>query len=176
MHRCLHKTDIRAVRGLLSKSVMEKMGVNCPNVFRDPALLLPLLYMSDTVEKREFVIVPHYTQSKEYKNYEETVYTFVNDYKAFVNRICSSDLVISSSLHGVIIAEAYGVPAILLRNPMNHSMFKYDDYYQSTGRIAYPIVKSIEEALTIKPSVPKLSVIHEIQEKLIESFPNDLWV
>ena len=38
-------------------------------------------------------------------------------------------LVISSSLHGIILAETYGIPAILLMDKVTNNMFKYNDYY-----------------------------------------------
>ena len=89
--------------------------------------------------------------------------------------MCSANLVVSSSLHGIILAEAYGIPAILLRNPIDKSMFKYYDYYGSTRRNSFPIVDTLEEALNVTPSIPENGIISELQEGLIKSFPNDLW-
>lgn len=42
--------------------------------------------------------------------------------------------VYSSSLHGIILAEAYGVPAVMFRSYDKSVDFKYLDYYASTGR------------------------------------------
>lgn len=96
----------------------------------------------------------------------------LTDWRVFIDEIIKGKLVISSSLHGIILAEAYGVPAILLyEKDMN--LFKYKDYYHSTGRYDFPIAKSIEEALTMKPApIPDMSVL---QKNLLESFPADLW-
>lgn len=38
------KLDIRAVRGPLTKKVLEEYGFKCPDVFGDPAILMPLIY------------------------------------------------------------------------------------------------------------------------------------
>ena len=83
----------------------------------------------------------------------------------------SVDVVISSSLHGIILAEAYGVPAILLKPQVD--IVKYYDYYYSTGRINFPMADSIEQAMLIVPvELPKLDTI---KEKLKLSFPYDIY-
>ena len=83
-----------------------------------------------------------------------------------------SRLIISSSLHGIILAEAYGIPAVLLNNN-DIDLLKYYDYYFSTGRKSVKVASSIEEALNKGPMpLPDLS---EMQKGLIESFPYDLF-
>ena len=95
------------------------------------------------------------------------------DYHDVIDQIFNSRLIISSSLHGIILAEAYGRPAILLKDSETENLFKYNDYYYSTNRFSYPIVSSVEEALQMEPpSVPDLS---EIRNNIINTFPYDLW-
>ena len=60
--------------------------------------------------------------------------------------IFNTELILSSSLHGVILAEAYGIPAVLIRNE-NEPLFKYKDYYMGTGRDKVVFAKSIKEGL-----------------------------
>lgn len=83
-------------------------------------------------------------------------------------------MVISSSLHGIILAESYGVPAVLL-DTGNKNLFKYYDYYEGTGRNYVPIVKSIEEGLQYNFDNYNFPNIEEIQDRLIKTFPIDLW-
>lgn len=53
-------------------------------------------------------------------------------------------------------------------------LFKYKDYYYSTGRYEFPVVHSVEEALkTSPPPIPDLSAMRENVAKL---FPKDLWM
>ena len=52
---------------------------------------------------------------------------------AFVRALLGAERVVSSSLHGVILAEAYGIPATYLDSGNGENRFKYDDYYAGHG-------------------------------------------
>lgn len=127
-------------------------------------------------KKYDFIVIPHESHYKQYidnKKYK-VVSTLTNDWKAFVNDIRASKLVISSSLHGLIIAEAYGVPAIFLDETENPDQLKYDDYYYSTGRKNYKRGKTVEECLSLEPEpIPDLS---DMQNKLLLAFPKDIFM
>lgn len=96
-----------------------------------------------------------------------------NDYKSVIDQIVQSKLIISSSLHGVILADAYGVPSVWYRGLGKDIDFKYLDYYASTGRRPETIPTTIEEAMNTKP-LP-LPDLKPLQEGLLKSFPYDLW-
>lgn len=166
------KLDIRAVRGPESKRVLENAGYNVPEVFGDPAILLPKFYEPKEKKIRDYVIIPHFSRLERYAGYENIVSTLTSDWQCFIDSIVNSKFVISSSLHGVIIAEAYGIPAILL-DDLEYDLFKYNDYYMSTGRKKFKLAKNINEAFEIGPeSVPDLS---KLRKGLIDSFPKDLF-
>ena len=76
------------------------------------------------------------------------------DWRTVVRAICNSKLVISSSLHGLIVSEAFGVPAIFLRLSDHEPLFKYNDYYSATNRSTFPVATSIQDALSIRPPPP----------------------
>ena len=94
------------------------------------------------------------------------------DYQAFIDELAASSLVISSSLHGIILAESYGIPAIWLSAPSVDG-FKFQDWYHSTGRTNIRPCSSLEEALQSTP--PPLPALTDMQKQLIECFPTDLW-
>ena len=54
-----------------------------------------------------------------------------NDLESLFEEICKSELVISSSLHGIIFAHSFGVPAIHIEETDIGSKdnFKFKDYY-----------------------------------------------
>lgn len=168
------KLDIRAVRGPITGAILKNAGYDVPDVYGDPGVLMPLIYEPDRKEKTvPFTIIPHYLN---FRNCISEGYHYLNiltsDYRAFIDQIVKSKLVISSSLHGIILAEAYGVPSVLL-NYHDIDLLKYYDYYFSTGRRNVKIASSIKEALDTEPvPLPELS---EMQKKLLDSFPYDLF-
>ncbi|SFT45485.1 pyruvyltransferase [Algoriphagus locisalis] len=170
------KLDIRAVRGPLTMKMVERYGYKCPNIFGDPALLLPLFYIPEKYEIQDFLIIPHYSKEDEidFRYKGNMISTLTSDWKTFINRVANSRLVISGSLHGIIIAEAYGVPAILLSS-IDKDMFKYRDYYYSTDRFDILIANSIDEAINMTKIMPPIPNLSTLQNNLLKSFPIDLW-
>ena len=167
--RALRKLDIRCVRGPETRRVLQDNGYDCPEIYGDPAVLLPLFYQPEKQEKEfDYRVIHHHSMSNPDPSALDPV---TDDWKGFIDALVKSRRIISSSLHGVILAEAYGVPAVLLAN--NPGMFKYRDYYYSTGRYSFPVAKSVEEALSIEPA--QLPDLRPLQKNLLNSFPDDLW-
>lgn len=128
--------DIRAVRGRLSR---EKLTQCCENVkVGDPALLLPLILPAADVapglrgRHHDVSVVPHF-KDKELEAVKNATFNKIDiqtlDIEGFVAGILSSKFVLSSSLHGVVISHAYGVPALWVKgNYTGSSDFKFHDY------------------------------------------------
>lgn len=95
------------------------------------------------------------------------------NYKHFIDEIAQSDMVISSALHGIILAEAYGVPTVYLKDTEINQDFKFDDYYSGTGRVQYEYARTIDEAIKIKP-VNNLPKLENMCSALMETFSYDL--
>lgn len=170
------KLDIRAVRGPLTRQILEGQGFTCPNIFGDPAILMPMIYNPCKEKKYKYIVIPQFIKEKEFREShpsEHMVSMNTNDYKAVIDEIVSSEIVYTSSLHGIILAEAYGVPAVFFRGLPKWKDFKYYDYYYSTGRKDIKIAESFEDALTMKPlPLPDLT---KMSQDLLDSFPYDLW-
>lgn len=152
------------------------MGHKCPEIYGDPAILMPLIYHPKTEVTHEYAIIPQYITEKkireEYPN-DIVISMNTNDYESVITKIVSCKKVITSSLHGIILAEAYGVPAVWYRGLKKEVDFKYLDYYASTGRKPDIIPTSIEEAMVLEPlPLPNLK---PLQEGLMKTFPYDLW-
>lgn len=170
------KLDVRAVRGPLTKKQLEKYGHKCPAVYGDPAILMPMIYNSRKEKKYEYLVIPQFIDENKFRmNHpnEPMVSMNTDDYKFVIDEIVSSKIVYTSSLHGIILAEAYGVPAVFFRSLPKYKDFKYLDYYFSTGRRDVKIAGSFEEALRMKPlPLPDLS---GLRQGLLNTFPYDLW-
>ncbi len=170
------KLDIRAIRGPLSREIVMKLGHKCPDVYGDPAILMPMIYMPQSKKEHKYGIIPQFvteTSVREQFPNEFIISMNTDDYESVINKIVSCKKIITSSLHGIILAEAYGVPAVWYRGLIKDVDFKYKDYYYSTGRQNIPIITSIEEALSTEPlPIPDFA---QLQQGLMQSFPYDLW-
>jgi pyruvyltransferase len=134
--------EILAVRGPLTKKALEFAGIKCPSIYGDPALLLPN-YFYPKIEKRYKIgIVPHYVDlghkvlNREVPNDVLIIEPTTTDIDKFVGMILSCDKIISSSLHGLIISDAYGIPSVQVKfsDQIFGDGFKYEDYFMSVSR------------------------------------------
>lgn len=169
------KLDVRAVRGPLTARALEDAGLPTSNVYGDPAILMPLIYMPKVRKiPGKVVIIPHHSKIERYKGkYDNVLDTYTSNWKDFIKEIMSADKVISSSLHGIILAEAYGVPCVML-NDYPGEIFKYEDYYYSTGRHVIPICETIEEGICNSGGEINEN-LSSMQSALLSVFPIDIF-
>lgn len=170
------KLDVRAVRGPLTKKVLEEYGHKCPEVFGDPAILMPLIYNPNLEQKKGKLIIPQFISEREFRKKhpnERMISMNTNDYQLVIDEIVSSDIIYTSSLHGIILAETYGVPAVFFRGLPKYKDFKYYDWYSSTGRSDVVLSDTYEEALKVTP--PPIPDLNKLQQGLLDTFPYDLW-
>lgn len=164
--------DIRSVRGPKTREVLLSLGKKCPEKYGDPAILMPLIYNPDIKKEYDVSLVMHFKD----KNIEipeniNVINILTKDYKHFIDEIKKSRLIISSSLHGIILAEAYGVPAIFLKG--NQNIFKYEDWYFSTGRYDIRYAHTLSDAMEVEPM--PLPNLEGLKQHLLNTFPYDLW-
>lgn len=170
LFRHTRKLDIRLVRGPKTREVLQKNGFDCPNKYGDPAILLPTIYTPKVNKKRKHLIILHHESSI---ICQDSITPLTSDYMKFIDMICESELVISSSLHGIILAEVYGVPAILVKDKPVKNPLKYEDYYYSTDRPDFLIADSVEAAFKMHPM--ELPNFNELRNTIVNTFPFDLW-
>lgn len=145
---------IHAVRGKLTRKKLIDFGVDCPEVYGDPALLMPKLYYPKDRQKRyELGVIPHYTDLETgfierlrrdprvkvismLRSRFEQVFERPQTYERVVDEALECHRIVSGSLHGLILADAYGIPSNWIRvNGKNvGDGFKYLDYFSSVGR------------------------------------------
>lgn len=172
------KLDIRCVRGPKTRDTLLRMGIECPEVYGDPGILMPLVYKPKEHCHVDYLIIPHFSvEDMMRKRYGDKHILSMNtkDYKEVIDCIYAADKVISSSLHGIILAEAYGVPAVFYQDREERFNYKYADYYESTGRNGIVPCANILEAIKARDVTPDENIIRAMQKALIKTFPKDLW-
>lgn len=173
----VHPEKILSVRGPKTKEFCDRYGVLCPEVYGDPALLLPLVYIpremfkvqgskfkdnSSFLSQREAIhetrnqkqetmryrlgIIPHVVdlhhpviEEIREKYADEILIIDLAHYKKWtdvIDQICSCECILSSSLHGLIVSDAYQVSScwIELTGKISGGYFKYLDYAASVNR------------------------------------------
>lgn len=150
---------VLAVRGPLSRKYLVGHGVECPEVYGDPAILLSRYYRPASTKKRYKIgIIPHYTDKKnpllDLYRQEDSVYIFdiqnYRNYKLLIDTLCACEFIISSSLHGLIISDSYGIPNLWVEfsSGVLGGRFKFEDYFLSVKR---PLINMPIEIKSFKP-------------------------
>jgi pyruvyltransferase len=169
--------DVRAVRGPLTRQyLMENFQIEVPEVYGDPALLFPYLFPEYKKKKNpsiDTLIIVHYKDTHHFpRNKEDHHIVYATDpWDQIILKIIDSKFVVATSMHGVIIAEAYGIPARYLRVSEIEPWFKFVDYYYGTNRPYFQYATSLEEALEMGGEQPYNCDI----EKLYNAFPFEFW-
>jgi capsular polysaccharide biosynthesis protein len=128
---------VAAVRGRLTDEELTcKLGLDVPEVYGDPALLLPRLFPIKP-GGGGIVLCPHLNHRQFFRTVGDPgikVLDVAGDPMAVIRAIATADVVISSSLHGLVVAQAYGVPWLWMQmemKPLDRSDFKFRDFFST---------------------------------------------
>jgi len=139
-----HPKKVLAVRGPLSRQYLLERGIECPAVYGDPALLVPKVYNPSIEKKYQLGIIPHYADFDSplldnLKQNPDILFIKMEGYRKWtdvVDMILSCESIASSSLHGLILSEAYHIPNcwIEIKGNLLGGHFKFHDFFLSIGR------------------------------------------
>lgn len=172
------RLDVRAVRGPRTAEFLRGRGIDVPEVYGDPALLLPDLLGGRFKLGRTGgpVFVPNLNDFRaglDLSGIDLPVLDPRQGWDQVVSQLLGYDTVIASSLHGLIVAEAFGIQARYIRLTQEEAPFKYLDYYEGTGRWDVGWASSLPEALEMGGAAkPDLARTRRL---LADAFPYDLW-
>ena len=133
----------RLVRGPRTRAAVIANGGQCTERYGDPALLLPLI--CEPAEKKEYKIgyIPHYSEIRLFKKKYNQLIKDRNNLLINVKNnnplkvakaITKCEYIVSSSLHGIIAAHAYGIPAAWFDlGEIDGDGTKFHDYYESVN-------------------------------------------
>lgn len=128
-------------RGPFTRLRLLELGYKVPLRFGDPALLLRLFVKKREIEKGLIGVIPHYVDfeevSKEYDGIDsfKLINVLTNNPENVIREISKCEYIISSSLHGIIVAHALNIPAIWMKvsNRLYGDDIKFNDYFHSVG-------------------------------------------
>jgi pyruvyltransferase len=174
-----HDFKVLALRGELSA---KKMGYpNGAVPLGDPGILANLVYPKSP-QTGKIGIVPHMThmssaQLNRFKGDDRfIIINPMRDSNAVIKEITSCKLILSSSLHGLIVADSFKIPNVHVDiSKLEEGDFKFKDYYSGVGREyrKYLIGDLFDEA-SLKKVINEYTPVKnlkQIQTGLIESFP-----
>lgn len=169
---------IAAVRGPETRGALLKAGFNCPEVFGDPGLLAPLFFQPEVPLKHRIGVVPHFVHHlRAIRKFggRTRIITPCMNWRKFFTSICECQYIVSTSLHGIILAEALGIKAVpaLYGRYLDNTPFKFLDYYGSTGRTPQFIDLETEELTEAKVEemTSRIGPLSFDVKPLLEAFP-----
>lgn len=179
------RSSIFAVRGPLTKEILEREGFNVPDVFGDPAILLPKFYTPSELQGDDIGVILHLTHenSVDKEKLVSMGCRFISilregtkGIESFIDEVCLCKRIYSTSLHGVIVAQAYGIPAqwIQIENKAIHADqdLKFRDYFMGAGQIIQtPLKLKTIYDLDINVQPPEIRPFPNA-ENLLQSFPS----
>ena len=133
--------NILAVRGPITRKLFLKNNIDCPEIYGDPALCLPMVYpKKNIIKKFKLGIIPHFVDFDEiYELYKDVsdinIISVRLDVESFIDEVCKCEKTISTSLHGMIISHAYCIPSVSIKisDKLCGDGTKFIDYKLSVG-------------------------------------------
>jgi hypothetical protein len=181
--KCDPNAQYLAVRGPITHKVLHNNGIYKEDLaYGDPALLSPIIYKKHFDKKYKIGIFPHYVDYdmvyEWYKNNKDVkVINALNaDVTKVIDDVMHCEKIISSSLHGLIISNAYGIPSswVKFSNKLSGDDSKFFDYYKSVS--IDPVVIDVKDKLSEKQMNQLIfsSGLGDLNlNKLIKAFPYD---
>lgn len=152
--------DIRGVRGPITHDALAKSGFDVSNItfHADPGLLVKELYPRETTRnaiRNRVAFIPHYRDRKDYRHTTGIRVVDIDcEPRKLAKEVAQAELVLTSSLHGLIFAHAIGRPVVLIAPLQAEPLVKYQDYMASVG-LDWTAPVDLESALNAaKPASP----------------------
>lgn len=175
---------VHALRGEKTrKRLSDILGHDISCVLADPGILAPMI-IKPSDKKYHVGIVPHHWDKPEevfdkmLKHYPNAKFIDVHDdTKKVLKEISECEYIISTSLHGLIVADSYNIPNCWceISDRVQGNGFKFHDYFSSFGvdRECFDLrdgnLPDIEK--DFKCNFKSINQLHEKQNELIECFP-----
>lgn len=150
--------EICAVRGPMTRQRVLESGLDCPEVFGDPALLYSRLHPTSVTKEYSLGVIPHFKETKlpAAQRLGRMDGVTIIDIRAgiteVVDQINRCERIASASLHGLVAADGYGIPSawVLFSDMPYGGGFKFRDYFASVGRDSAVVPLSVDERTSLE--------------------------
>lgn len=174
--------SIYAVRGPYTRERCIELGYKCPQVYGDPALLLPLfLKKQNTSTDFDIGIIPHFVDLHLFDGSVDsrtTVIDVTQPLPAVIRQIVRCKRTISSSLHGIITSHAYGIPSawVTMSDGLDGDGVKFLDHLASLeiGDVSVPtpfVPNEMPDTEDLYFTTPPARIVSERQLALLANCP-----
>lgn len=188
----IYPSKFLAIRGKYTQARIKELGMKAPEVLGDPALLMPLVYQP-LLNSRIYnvALIPHYVHYESYKKWcsdsQVLIINLLDPIEKIISEICSCEITLSTSLHGIIVSQAYRIPSLWMKtttelDKLAGDDIKFADYFSSVNIREYQPV-NLNENEPLRDQIyllkekfkdvllPSLSVIEKVQADLLEVAP-----
>jgi hypothetical protein len=177
--------NIYAIRGKLSAEVLQKEGILRRDIpLGDPGLLIHKIFDINLLNEPRYEVglVPHYVDRthpwvRRLLGASEVCDLNVHlDPLAFLKAMSKCRVIVSSSLHGLIFAEAMGLPSLWFKasGEIAGEDFKFHDWFSTTRNPQrFPINLSGSEKVELLSGLAERRNSSVSTEDLVQAFPKD---
>ena len=128
-----------SVRGPLSRVRLLTLGIDCPEVYGDPALLAPAYFSPRVPKTYQYGVVARWSERRwheaELGPGVRLIDLGTRDVEGVIEAMLSCRRIVTGSLHGLIIADAYGIPSAWVRTGTAHGgQYKFYDYFATVRK------------------------------------------
>lgn len=132
--------NIFSLRGGLTYEVLRDICAIRPGIpLADPGVLIPLVIQERPPKRYELGIVPHYADIYKFERANQFIDNGISlidvrsDPISFCRRLLECNFIVSSSLHGLILSDAFGIRNewVQFSNHLKGGTFKFEDYYST---------------------------------------------
>jgi autotransporter strand-loop-strand O-heptosyltransferase len=171
---------IYAVRGPQTREVLMRKGWEVPEIYGDPALLFPKIYNPKIEKKYKYGLIPHYSDYttieglrviNNIENLGIKIINITSGIYEFIDELLECENILSSSLHGLIASDAYGIPnhIVSISDLIQGGDFKFVDYHLSVKREYHnPIILTnqiaLEDLEKLKFEIGDVSIAEQLLE------------
>lgn len=139
-----------ATRGPLTRARLEMYKQSSPRIYGDPALLVPDYHPAVARQDNKVGLILRWSERVRKRNFDVDGVRLIDletdSIEGTLDAITSCETIVSTSLHGLILADAYGIPnAWLIADTGYGKEHKFWDYLLSVRKERDPVELDITE-------------------------------